>query len=158
MDPEANENKTIFAHECHIRDLYAKRLGEFHPGQRLVTVEYGFAGLPESHLRADMRTVDTGGLRRMWEFKLQARYNALGQVLTYLSLARVEDAFENNIRAVIAAFDFQPEVEQAVEVLNLGIELVTIPSHLRLAGGIPSLPPPEIVHIPTFPKIIEESE
>jgi hypothetical protein len=85
-----------------------------------------------------MRTVDKTQLLREWEFKIHADYRALGQILTYIALARRERDFARVVRGVIAAFDFQPEVRLAIEVLNLGIELVILPPWMAAAGGIPS--------------------
>lgn len=138
-----------YARECLIRDLYADRIAEFRPSERLLKTEYMFPG---SAVRADMRTVDTNGLLRVWEFKIFASYEGLGQALTYLALARKAENFAKPVKAVLAAFEFKSEVVTAVEVLNLGIELVVIPSKLRLAGGVPLLdapkPVPNIPHLP----------
>jgi hypothetical protein len=129
-----------YARECLIRDLYSKRLREFRPAEKLLKTEYTFTG---SRVRADMRTIDRADLLRIWEFKIFASYEGLGQVLTYLALARMAAEFARPVKGVLAAFDFQPEVIAAVEVLNLGIELVVIPPKLRLAGGVP------VIHTPT---------
>jgi hypothetical protein len=125
-----------YAHECHIRDLYAKRLSEFRPEEMLLKTEHSYAG---SRVRADMRTISSNGVIRVWEFKIFASYEGLGQALTYLALARKEQGFERPIRAVLAAFEFQPEIRTTNEVLNLGLELVDLPAKLRLAGGVPSI-------------------
>lgn len=140
----------IFAHECRIRDLYADRLREFRPTEKLLKTEYRFDG---SFVRADMRTVDTADAIRVWEFKLVGSYEGLGQILTYIALARLAEDFSRQVKGVFAAFGFQPEVRMAVEVLNLGVELVTIPAKLRLAGGVPAKeaplsPPPVIPFLP----------
>ncbi|MDQ0679690.1 hypothetical protein QFZ30_003072 [Arthrobacter pascens] len=125
----------IFAHECRIRDMYASRLREFRPTEKLLKTEYKFDG---SFMRADMRTVDISDILRVWEFKLIGSYEGLGQLLTYIALARLAEDFSRPVKGVFAAFGWQPEVKLAVEVLNLGVELVTIPAKLRLAGGVPT--------------------
>src|SRR3984885_11181270 len=122
-----------FARECRIRDLYAARLGEFRPHEKLLKTENTIAG---SRVRADMRTVDSRNRLLVWEFKLIASYDGLGQILTYLALERVAANFRRDVRGVLAAFSIQPEIRTAVDVLNLGIELVELPAKLRLAGGI----------------------
>ena len=94
-----------------------------------------------------MRTVDETGILYEWEFKIRAGYAALGQVITYVGLARRHVDFQKTIRGVLAAFDFHQEVADTVEVMNLGIELVTIPRWMARAGAIPVsvVPDPEEV-------------
>jgi hypothetical protein len=132
-------------HECRVRDLYASRLRELRPLERLLATEHSYAG---SKIRGDMRTVDADNLIRVWEFEIFCGYTGLGQVLTYVATARRSTNFEKSIRGVLAAFEFQPEVVYAVEVLNLGIEIVHIPKTFRLAGAVlpaaPSVSPPVI--------------
>jgi hypothetical protein len=140
-----------FAHECRIRDLYAARLNEERPYEMKLKTEHMYVG---SRVRADLRTIDRDGVIRVWEFKLFAGYEGLGQVQTYLALDRKASGFQRPIKAVLAAFDFQPEVREAVEILNLGIELVQIPPKFRLAGGVPTMPVthalPRIPHLSTL--------
>lgn len=149
--------EAIFAHECRIRDLYADRLKEFRPSEKLLKTEYKFDG---SFVRADMRTVDAFETIRVWEFKLIGSYEGLGQILTYIALARLAEDFSRQVKGVFAAFGFQHEVRMAVEVLNLGVELVTIPAKLRLAGGVPAreTPPSSPPVIPFLPSIDLQSE
>ncbi|GAA3040762.1 hypothetical protein GCM10010464_00390 [Pseudonocardia yunnanensis] len=137
-----------FAHECRIRDLYARRLPEFRPGEMLIKTEHTYAG---SRVRADMRTLSSDGVIRIWEFKITASYAGLGQALTYLAVARQREGFERTFRGVLAAFDFQSEVRTAVEVLNLGIELVELPAKFRLAGRVPQIN--SHASIPTIPHL-----
>jgi RecB family endonuclease NucS len=138
-----------FAHECQIRDMYAARLAEFRPHERLLKTENGFAG---SRVRADMRTVDSSNCVYIWEFKLAASYDGLGQIQTYVALERQTSRFRRKVQGVLAAFSIQPEIRTAIDVLNLGIELVELPPKLRLAGGIPvvtSFPP-----VPNIPVLV----
>ena len=123
-----------FAHECRIRDIYAARLVEFRPRERLLKTENGFAG---TRVRADMRTVDSRNCLYIWEFKIVASYDGLGQIQTYVALERQASRFQRSVQGVLAAFSIQPEIRTAIDVLNLGIELVELPPKLRLAGGIP---------------------
>ncbi|MCG5464851.1 hypothetical protein MED01_003110 [Micromonospora sp. MED01] len=139
-----------YAHECHVRDLYARRLTEFRPEEMLLKTEHSYAG---SRVRADMRTVSSDGVIRVWEFKILAGYEGLGQALTYLALARKEQEFGRPIRAVLAAFAFQPEIRTTIEVLNLGIELVELPAKLRLAGGVPDIE--TAMSVPTIPHLTD---
>ncbi|MGW4129851.1 hypothetical protein [Amycolatopsis japonica] len=129
--------------------MYAARLAEFRPQERLLKTEVGFTG---SRVRADMQTVDRWNVLRIWEFKIEASYGGLGQILAYLALERQASSFQRDVRGVLAAFSIQPEIRTAVDVLNLGIELVVLPLKLRLAGGIPTMtrfvPVPDI---PAFP-------
>jgi hypothetical protein len=128
--------EVAFAHECRVRDLYAARLEDFRPRERLLKTENGFVG---SRVRADMRTVDSRNELRIWEFKIVASYEGLGQILTYLALERLTTSFQRGVQGVLAAFSIQAEIRTAIDVLNLGIELVELPAKLRLAGGIPAV-------------------
>jgi hypothetical protein len=95
-----------------------------------------------------MRTVDCNDLLREWEFKLHADYRALGQILIYVSYARQELGFRP-VQGVIAAFTFLPELRRAVEIMNLNIELLTLPPWMRAAGGVPpDSGPVRLVRIP----------
>lgn len=135
--------------ECRVRDYYASELAQHRPGELLIARENSYDG---TAVRADMRTVDRSNVTRLWEFKISASYEALGQILVYVAMARrAEEAAGSHclIRGVIAAFNFQPEVVYTVERLNLSIELVTLPPVLSHAGGIPtSAEPTSIPEIP----------
>ncbi|MFI6345050.1 hypothetical protein [Streptomyces sp. NPDC050560] len=99
-----------------------------------------------------MRTIDRSDVTRLWEFKIGASYEALGQILVYVAMARrAEEASGNDclIRGVIAAFDFQPEIAYTVERMNLSIELVTLSPVLAYAGGIPASAEP--ASLPVIP-------
>jgi RecB family endonuclease NucS len=139
-----------FAHECRVRDLYAARLEEFRPQEKLLKTENGFVG---SRVRADMRTVDSRNGLRIWEFKIEASYDGLGQILTYLALQRLTSGFRRRVQGVLAAFLIQPEIRTAIDVLNLGIELVELPSKLRLAGGIPAVT--SLIPVPDIPTLAD---
>jgi hypothetical protein len=142
----------VFAHECRIRDLYAARLDEFRPRERLLKTESRPAG---SRLRADMRTVDRSDVLRIWEFKIAASYEGLGQILTYVALERLANNFQRDVQGVLAAFTIQPEIRTAIDVLNLGIEVVELPNKLRLAGGIPAITTvPALPQIPNLPGLV----
>jgi hypothetical protein len=137
-----------YAHERAIRDRYALGISDLRPGERLLDVEHAEAG---SSIRSDMRTIDVDGVLRIWEFKIRGSYQGLGQVLTYVASARRAARFATPVRGVLAAFAFHPEVVAAVEMLNLGIELVLIPETLRRAGGL--LAPTGSVAAPVIPVI-----
>jgi hypothetical protein len=132
--PLSRKTAQEFARETQIRDLYARRLQDFRPHERLIKTETSFA---DTRVRADMRTVDKDNLLRIWEFEIHASYEGLGQALTYLALARKELDFAQRVCGVLAAFTIQQEILTAIEVLNLGIEPVIVPKHLAQAGGIP---------------------
>lgn len=124
--------------EGRVRDYYASELAQHRPGELLIARENSYDG---TAVRADMRTIDRSNVTRLWEFKISASYEALGQILVYLAMARrAEEAAGSDclIRGVIAAFEFQPEIVYTVERLNLSIELVTLPPVLAHAGGIPT--------------------
>lgn len=123
-----------YAAEREIRDVYASRLREFRSAERLWKTEHTY---PPSLLRGDMRTVDELNRIRIWEFKIKAGYGALGQVLTYVALARQELNFSRPVLGVLAAFEVPTELLLTIEVLNLGIEVVILPEQLRLAGRVP---------------------
>jgi hypothetical protein len=79
---------------------------------------------------------------------LVAGHHALGQILTYVAHARAErDDRGRQIRGVIAAFDFDDDLPFVIETMNLGIELVTLPSFLRSDG---SIRPCDLIRIPLF--------
>jgi hypothetical protein len=134
-----------YAAERAIRDAYAARLREFRPTERLWKTEHTY---PPSLLRGDMRTVDELNRIRIWEFKIKLGFDGLGQILTYVALARLELNFARPVLGVLAAFEVPVELLTAIEVLNLGIEVVTLPEQLRHAGLVPatrpSMPIPDI--------------
>ena len=132
--PRPIDQKDMFEGECRVRDYYATQLESERPGEILVRREQRYPGCG---LRADMRTVDTDDVLREWEFKIFADYHALGQILQYVALARTTEGFRP-IRGVIAAFTFSDELVLANEVLNLNLELVTIPMWMAQAGGVPA--------------------
>jgi hypothetical protein len=76
-----------YAVERKIRDVYASRLQEFRPGELLWRTEHTY---PPSLVRGDMRTVDELNRIRVWEFKIRVGCDGLGQILTYMALARLE--------------------------------------------------------------------
>lgn len=136
------------AREILVRDRYAITLAQLRPAERLVRCEPGYVA---SKMRADMRTVDTGNVLREWEFKLFASHRALGQIMTYLALARSELALRP-VRGVIAAFEFSSELVLVNERMNLNLELVTIPEWMRAVGGLPPRTPlVPVVPIPKLP-------
>ncbi|OHV78882.1 hypothetical protein LCM4579_24605 [Ensifer sp. LCM 4579] len=120
------------ARELAVRDYFARHLARMRPLEQLAKREQGYVA---SRLRADMRTVDMQETIREWEFKLHADYSVLGQILTYVALARKELDFRV-VRGVVAAFTFSDEVALANEVMNLNIELVTLPEWMRGAGKV----------------------
>ena len=150
----ASPPEEVFARECRIRDAYAARLREFRPQERLLKTENTLVG---SRVRADMRTVDSANRLRLWEFKLDVSYDGLGQILTYVALERRSD-LDRQVRGVLAGFTIQPVIRIAVEMLNLGIELVELPGMLRLAGGVPALPATPVPDIPRFAHPIPAGE
>jgi hypothetical protein len=143
----AEPETDVFAHECRIRDLYAGRLTSLRPRELVAQREVRYAN---SLIRADLRTLDEDNVIREWEFKLQADYRALGQVLSYVAQAKLEFTFARTVTGVIAAFSIPPEIRLAVQVNNLGIELVDIPAWMRLGGAAPSQEPPRIVVVPAL--------
>lgn len=140
------EDVTLYERESRVRDYYAAELGQHRPGELLIARENSYAG---TAVRADMRTIDRRNIIRLWEFKIRASYTALGQILVYVAMARRAEGHDRPIRGVIAAFEFQPEIVDTVERMNLGIELVSLPPVLALAGGIPT--GPAATTIPSIP-------
>jgi hypothetical protein len=128
--------KTLYAHECRIRNAYASDLKLQRPHEKVLSRETRYTS---TAMRADLRTVDSSGLIREWEFKINADHHALGQVLTYMAHARIELKFRP-VRGVIASFVFTDELLRTVEVMNLNIELVTLASWMACGGNIPVLP------------------
>ena len=127
-------NSQYFANECQIRDYYAENFAEFRLNERIIEREHKCG---QTAIRADLYSVDCQKIFREWEFKIYADYKALGQILTYVAMARKHSEFKKTIRGVIAAFDFQPEVKEAIEILNLGIEIIQLPNWISGAGKIP---------------------
>jgi hypothetical protein len=123
-------------HECRIRDFYAKHLHIERPDELVIATEHAYSG---GCARADMITVDHKNLLRVWEFKIKADYEALGQILTYVALAKLKADFQRPIRGVIAAFEFRREIQLAIEMLNLNIEQAIIPAWMAQAGRVPEL-------------------
>jgi hypothetical protein len=154
MEVSGSPLEDVFAHECRIRDAYAARLREFRPKERLLKTENVLAG---SRVRADMRTVDSANRLLLWEFKLAVSYDGLGQILTYVALERRSD-LDRQVRGVLAGFTIQPEIRIAIEMLNLGIEIVELPGLLRLAGDVPVKPPTPVPDIPLFAPTIPAGE
>ena len=148
MDKDTTQKE--YEHECRIRDCFAKNLFDLRPNERLIATESVYEG---TGTRVDMRTVDKFNVLREWEFKIEAGYTALGQIITYLAMARIRDNFRNRIAGVIAAFDFHPELARVIEVMNLGIELVTIPQWMARAGRVPlalDFPHRNVAAVPTI--------
>lgn len=137
-----------FESELKIRDQYASDLARHRPCEVLIAVE---APLQNSRRRVDMRTLDPTNITREWEFKLVADYRALGQLLTYVALARDSVPDNRIVRGVLAAFEFAPDVELTNERMNLGLELVQLPNWLRRAGAIPNgtASTSTFIHVPT---------
>jgi len=125
-----------FAYECHIRDFFAKNITQFRPGELVSSKEVIYA---KSNIRADLRTVNCRDVIFEWEFKIEADYSAIGQVLSYTAQAKTEFGFKRTVRPVIAAFKFPDEIKLAIEVNNLGIETVELPLWLRAAGSTPNV-------------------
>lgn len=140
------EDDVRYEHECRVRDLYAARLEELRPSERLLSTEHTYG---DGSIRGDMKTVDAANTIRVWEFEIFCSYTGLGQILTYVAAARRATSFKRRIRGVLAAFEFQREVAEAVDVLNLGVELVHIPPKFRRAGGL--LAPSTAVAAPVIP-------
>lgn len=115
MTTEMDE-KVRYAHECAIRDLYKSKLTELRSGERVLRGEHQ---IPNSLNRADMLTVDENDLLRIWEFKIDADYSGLGQLLVYLAYKRSSIDFVRPVRGVLAAFSFPEEIRRAVEIMNL---------------------------------------
>jgi hypothetical protein len=141
-----NPPEVEYARETKVRDAYSEGLAEERPGERLLSTEHRYVTEDGRALRGDMKTLDSDDVIRIWEFKICADYSALGQVLVYVALARKNLGFQKVVRGVIAAFEFPPEVAEAIEMLNLNIEKVALPAKYQLAGEVPlggmRVPPP----------------
>lgn len=125
--------RKLFVHECRIRNAFALHFHTQRPSERVLSRETRYRA---TALRADLRSIDSTDLIREWEFKINADHSVLGQILTYVAHARKELNFRP-VRGVIAAFSFTSDLRMAIEVMNLNIELVTIPQWLRQAGTNP---------------------
>jgi hypothetical protein len=145
MDPADARPEPEFARETRIRDLIAYRLGEFRQGEYLVGTEVGF---PISRKRADLKTIGPGNVLRLYEFKLEADTSAIGQLLGYIALERLVSDFSRDICGVLAAFRFEDEVITTIRVMNLSIEIFTLPLHLARAGDLPAF----TVQTPALPR------
>jgi hypothetical protein len=134
LNGDAGPRDEKYADERAIRDAYASRLREFRPTERLWKTEHTY---PPSLLRGDMRTVDELNKIRIWEFKIKAGFDGLGQILTYVALARLELNFARPVLGVLATFEAPVELLTTIEVLNLSLEVVVLPEQLRHAGRVP---------------------
>lgn len=143
-------NPQDFAHECQIRDYYAKNFAEFRLDEQIIEREHKCGA---TAIRADLYSVDCQDIFREWEFKIHADYKALGQILTYVAMARKQSKFKKTIKGVIAAFNFQPEVIEAIEIMNLGIEIVQLPDWISGAGKIPLNPTKNIEVVTILNKV-----
>lgn len=143
-------SRSDHAPERAIRDAYAARLTDFRPTERLWRTEYTYR---PSMLRADMRTVDELNRVRIWEFKIKAGFDGLGQILTYVALTRQELDFARPVLGVLAAFEIPDEICKTIEVQNLGIETVLLPDTLRFAGAAPVAG--EAAPVPLIPMVTE---
>ena len=147
------EEQLLFAHECHIRNAYAESMCSHRPNERVISRETRYAA---TGLRADLRTVDQKGTLREWEFKIAAGHIALGQLLTYVAHARVELGFRP-VRGVIASFSFTDELQRTIEVMNLNIELVTLPQWM-VGGGLAPAVSKSSRSVPFMPKLAKNSQ
>jgi RecB family endonuclease NucS len=129
-----DDAQRMYAHECRIRNAFARDFKVQRPSEKVLSRETRYAA---TALRADLRSIDTNGLFREWEFKIDADHYVLGQILTYIAHARREMGFRP-VRGVIAAFSFTEDLRMAIEVMNLNIELVTVPLWMSSAGGVPN--------------------
>ena len=118
--------------ETDVRTFYMNNLKYLRPGEKCIGTELSYKS---TSIRADARTIDDRNLIREWEFKIHADYNALGQILTYVATAKYETDFSREIRGVIAAFYFREDLRRTVEVMNLNVDLILIPSWLRIPGS-----------------------
>lgn len=141
------EAERLYEHECRIRNAFAADFRTQRPMERVISRETRYK---TTALRADLRSVDGTGLIREWEFKIEADHYVLGQILTYVAHARRELNFRP-VRGVIAAFTFTNELQMAIEVMNLNIELVTVPPWLRRGGKNPASGK-RALSIPLIPK------
>jgi hypothetical protein len=123
-----------FAYECRIRDFYANNLSIFRPDELVSKREVCYQ---KSNVRADLRTINSRDVIFEWEFKIQADYSSIGQILAYVAQAKTEFRFQRIIRPIIAAFSFPEEIRLAIDVNNLGIERVLLPHYLRAGGKVP---------------------
>jgi hypothetical protein len=153
MTSSQDPNADSLAHEVRIQKAYAERLADQRPLEKLMSHGYRF---DSCGLIADMATIDKSDVMRIWEFKIDADYRSLGQIITYIAHARYEELMRwappsphKRIVGVLAAFTFQPEVLLANVVMNCGIEIVVIPPFLRNAGDVPpAMPRPHVPNIP----------
>jgi hypothetical protein len=116
-----------------VRDYYASELAQHRPGELLVARENSYDG---TTVRADMRTIDRSNITRLWEFKISASYEALGQILVYVAMARRAEEIAGSdslIRGVIAAFDFQPVLLHAGSIPTF-TEPTSLPAIPRQSG------------------------
>ena len=123
-----------YARELAMRNAYADELSTYRSQEYEVSRE----GLPGgTRRRADLHTVDRNEVLRVWEFKIRATPDALGQLQMYLWLCRLHYGLSRVVRPVLAAAEFDPELPAVIEGLNLGIEVVRLPPAVLNAGDVP---------------------
>ena len=124
-------DSSIVAPECQIRNYYARNLNNVRPMEKLIGTELVHKPLS---IRADMRTVDEQELIREWEFKIEADYKAIGQIMVYIASLKIKYNFKRPIRGVIAAVKIPDLIRRTITINSLEIELVQIPSWLCNGG------------------------
>lgn len=117
------ETDKLGIYETELRDKFAAKLQYFRPNEKLLSKE----AINEFGLRTDMETVDVNNTIRIWEFKLRADYSAIGQIIVYTNLKRLESHANRQIVGVIAAVEIPEYVEKSINACGLAIEFVKIP-------------------------------
>ena len=122
--------------ETEVRNIFASHFNDLRGGgEKLIGYENKCG---DSFLRSDLRSILPDGTILEWEFKLEADYSALGQVLVYMSKVKSEYNFNRKVRGVIAALCIPEKIIEAVYKNGLDIELVTIPKWVLIeTGAIP---------------------
>lgn len=147
------DTQRIYSHECKIRNAFAQDFRNQRPLEKVLSRETRYIA---TALRADLRSIDQKGLLREWEFKIDADHYVLGQILTYVAHARRQMSFRP-VRGVIAAFSFTDDLRMAIEVMNLNIELVTVPLWMSSAGRVP-ISGGKALKIPSIPRLTKPAK
>lgn len=116
-------NEELGIAERQLRDKFAARLSDFRPNEKLLGCEITY----RCGLRSDMETIDKDNTVRIWEFKLNADYSAIGQLIVYMAMKRNENKGKKKIVGVLAAVEIPKFIEEAIYSSGLNIEVVSIP-------------------------------
>ena len=105
--------------EIYIRDEFYENFSSYAPqlNQKVQKKEHSL----KTGRRTDLKTIDEFDNVFLWEFKIHANSETIGQLLNYISTYKHEIKFENYVYGYIAAFSFDPDLTLSLKSLSLPI-------------------------------------